>query len=198
MSSKLPPALPLGHALFDTALGPCGLAWSAQGLVAVQLPEPTPEGTRARMLRHAGPCAKVLAPDWPSLAREAAQAIQALLAGQGDQARLLALPLDMSAVPEFHRRVYAYVRTIVPGAVSTYGEVARVLGNPQCARAVGQAMGANPFAPVVPCHRVLAAQGRSGGFSASGGAVTKLHMLTIEGYVPGNEPGGTRSLFADG
>lgn len=194
MSSK---PSPLGHALLETALGICGLAWSVNGLVAVQLPEPTREGTRVRLLRHSGPCAEVPESDWPPLVRQAALAIQALLAGQGDQAVLLALQLDMAAVPDFHRRVYEYVRTIAPGTVSTYGDVAQVLGNPQWARAVGQAMGANPFAPVVPCHRVLAAQGRSGGFSASGGAITKLRMLTIEGYVPGNEPGGTRSLFAD-
>jgi methylated-DNA-[protein]-cysteine S-methyltransferase len=75
--------------------------------------------------------------------------------------------------------------------VITYGEFAAEMGDKHLARAIGQAMGANPFAPVVPCHRVLAAGGQPGGFSASGGAITKWRLLEIEGYQPGGQP----SLF---
>jgi methylated-DNA-[protein]-cysteine S-methyltransferase len=90
------------------------------------------------------------------------------------------IQLDMEGVPPFHRRVYEVARAIAPGNTRTYGEIATRLGDPGAARAVGQALGHNPFAPVVPCHRVLAAGGRSGGFSANGGVATKLRMLQIE------------------
>ena len=103
------------------------------------------------------------------------------------------IALDEFAVPAFHCRVYAFTRALAPGRTSTYGEVAAALGEPGAARAVGQALGANPFAPIVPCHRVLAAGRSPGGFSGGQGALTKLRMLEIEG----GAWGGTLSLFAD-
>lgn len=103
------------------------------------------------------------------------------------------IALDEFAVPEFHSRVYAFTRALKPGQTATYGEVATALGAPGAARAVGQALGANPFAPIVPCHRVLAAGNKPGGFSGGQGALTKLRMLEIEGAAWG----GTQSLFAD-
>ncbi|MGE8320629.1 MAG: methylated-DNA--[protein]-cysteine S-methyltransferase [Comamonas sp.] len=107
---------------------------------------------------------------------------------------LLDLPLDWEGVPELQRRVYALAQAIPPGQVRSYGELARELGDVGLSRAVGQALGLNPFAPIVPCHRILAAGGRSGGFSAGGGALTKLRMLELEGAAIG----GTPSLFAEG
>lgn len=101
------------------------------------------------------------------------------------------LPLDEFGVSEFHRRVYAFTRALGPGQTCTYGDVAQALGDAGLARAVGQALGANPFAPVVPCHRVLAAGREPGGFSGGQGAITKLRMLELEGAAWG----GTRSLF---
>jgi methylated-DNA-[protein]-cysteine S-methyltransferase len=174
----------LGFCLFDTAIGPCALAWTQVALAAVQLPEATPEHTRAR-LRRAFPDLPELEP--PAFAQSAARRIARLLAGERDD--LLDLPLDMEGVPPFHRRVYELARAIPPGEVLTYGEVARRLGDPGASRAVGQALGQNPYAPVVPCHRVLAAGGRSGGFSAEGGAATKLKMLEIERARFGGVPG---------
>ncbi len=88
--------------------------------------------------------------------------------------------LDMRDVSEFNQRVYDVTRTVGPGSTTTYGEIARRLGDRSLARAVGQALGQNPFAIVVPCHRVLAADGRAGGFSAPGGVSTKVRMLEIE------------------
>lgn len=173
-----------GHCLFDTAIGACGIAWTTQAIAAVQLPESTRAGTRERMLRHTGEAPEAPPPDF---VRSAITRIQALLAGARDDLR--DLPLDLDAVPGFHRRVYEVARAIPPGEVLTYGEVARRIGEPGAARAVGQALGRNPFAPVVPCHRVLAAGGRSGGFSAQGGADTKLRMLEIEKARFGSEPG---------
>jgi len=96
-------------------------------------------------------------------------------------ADLATVPLNMSAVPDFDRRVYEVVRAIPPGETRTYGEVAAELGSPGAAQAVGQAMGRNPFPPIVPCHRVLAAGRRIGGFSARGGPRTKLRLLETEG-----------------
>lgn len=174
----------LGFCLFDTAIGACGIAWTGDALASVQLPEATQEGTRQRMLRHIGEASES---DPPPFVQAALARVQALLAGAHDG--LADLRLDMEGVPDFHQRVYAIARAIPPGEVLTYGEVARRLGEPGAARAVGQALGHNPFAPVVPCHRVLAAGGRSGGFSAEGGALTKLRMLEIEGARLGGEPG---------
>ena len=104
--------------------------------------------------------------------------IVALLAGE--MADLSAAVLDMQCVSPFHRRVYEVARTIPPGVTLSYGEIARRMGAGGSARAVGQALGRNPFAVVVPCHRVLAASGKLGGFSANGGIATKLRMLSIE------------------
>lgn len=173
-----------GFLLFDTAIGACGIAWGEHGLVGVQLPEADETRTRARMLRRFRGAAEAAPP--PDV-RVAADRIAALLRGNRDDLRDIAL--DMSGVAPFERRVYECVRAIAPGATLTYGEVAMRLGEPGAARAVGQALGRNPFAPIVPCHRVLAADGRSGGFSAQGGVATKLRMLDIEGARIGAEPG---------
>jgi methylated-DNA-[protein]-cysteine S-methyltransferase len=175
---------PVGCCLFDTAIGACGIAWTQQAIAAVQLPEATREGTLRRLCR---PFGDVPQPERPAFVQQAIQRIQALLEGARDD--LLDLPLDFSSVPAFHRRVYDVARAIPPGEVLTYGEVARRIGEPGASRAVGQALGRNPFAPVVPCHRVLAAGGRSGGFSAEGGADTKLRMLEIERARFGGAPG---------
>ena len=128
---------------------------------------------RASLSRYApGPAAP------PPQIRDAIEAIVALLAGEPRE--LSDISLDMSSVPEFPRRVYVAARKIPPGATLSYGELAGKLGVRGAARAVGQALGRNPFAPIVPCHRVLAAGGRTGGFSAYGGRTTKLEMLAIE------------------
>jgi methylated-DNA-[protein]-cysteine S-methyltransferase len=165
-----------GVTLFDTAIGRCGIAWGGRGIVGVQLPEAYEAATRARLLRRF-PDAREGEP--PATVRRAVDAITALL--RGERTDLTSVPLDMERVPEFHRRVYEAARAIPPGSTRSYGEIAKQLGEPGSARAVGQALGRNPFAIVVPCHRVLAAGGRSGGFSATGGVTTKLRMLAIEG-----------------
>ena len=176
-----------GFALFDTPLGACALAWGPRGLIGVQLPEDQGEAaTRARMRRRFANLPEAAPPE---SARRAMAAIQALLQGASDDLRDIVL--DMSGVSEFHQRIYAIARRIPPGQTRTYGEIAVELGDKGLSRAVGQAMGHNPFAPVVPCHRVLAAGNKPGGFSAGGGALTKLRMLDIEGAMPN----GMASLF---
>ncbi len=164
-----------GFILFDTAIGRCGIAWGERGIVGVQLPEAREIATRTRMLERF-PQAEESTP--PPPVQRAVDEIVALL--RGERRDLSAIPLDMDRVPLFHRRVYEIARSIPPGTTLSYGEIASRLGSPGSARAVGQALGRNPFAIVVPCHRVLAAGGRVGGFSANGGIATKLRMLSIE------------------
>jgi O-6-methylguanine DNA methyltransferase len=175
-----------GFALFDTAIGRCGIAWGKRGVAGVQLPEAGEAETRARML-HRFPAAGETAP--PPEVEKAVERIVALLRGEaGDLAEVT---LDMDQVPAFHRRVYEVARTIPPGKTLSYGDIAARLGAPGAARAVGQALGRNPFPIVVPCHRVLAAGGKIGGFSAQGGVATKRRMLAIEGA----QMNGERGLF---
>jgi len=165
-----------GFRLFDTAIGRCGIAWGPRGVVAVQLPEATEGRTRARLLRRL-PEAREAAP--PPEVQGALDGIVALLRGEGID--LAGVTLDMDGVPAFDRSVYEIARTIPPGATLSYGEIAARLGARGAARDVGQALGRNPFAIVVPCHRVVAAGGKTGGFSARGGVSTKLRLLAIEG-----------------
>ncbi len=184
-----------GHCLFDTALGRLGLAWGADArLLAVQLPESGDARTTARLLRGlaVAPGAASAAP--PPAVQAAIDCVAALMDGATDP--LLHLQLDMGRVPDFHRRVYELARRIAPGHTRTYGALATELGDPGAARAVGQALGANPFAPVVPCHRILAASGKPGGFSAAGGLHTKLRLLEIERASFGGQAGLFYATFA--
>ncbi|MBC8007074.1 MAG: methylated-DNA--[protein]-cysteine S-methyltransferase [Prolixibacteraceae bacterium] len=164
-----------GFALFDTVLGRCGIAWSDRGVVGVQLPESREVQTRNRLLAQFPDAIEAPPPPGVQLALDG---IAALLRGEASE--LSAVALDMNRVPPFHCRVYAAARNIPPGLTQSYGEIAATLGVPGSARAVGQALGRNPFAIIVPCHRVLAAGGKIGGFSANGGIATKLRMLSIE------------------
>lgn len=204
------------------AWGPCGLVAfqlpEMQGAAATR--ERMLRGVQLRRPgRYAGAAS---AADLPPGVAQAVAGVQVLMAGHGDwdetapaqpgdgpvlpdlrgPGRLAAgeplpdladLALDWHGVSDFHRRVYLLTRAIAPGRTRSYGEIARELGEVGLSRAVGQALGLNPFAPVIPCHRVLAAGARPGGFSGGGGALTKLRMLEIEGAAWG----GTRSLFGD-
>ena len=161
--------------LFDTAIGRCAIAWTVRGIVGVWLPERHDGAMRARLLRrHRG--ARENAP--PEDVERAIANIVALVAGEPSD--LCDVVLDLAGVPDFHRRVYAAARTIKPGMTLTYGAIAARLGEPD-ARGVGEALGRNPCPLIVPCHRVVAAGGKTGGFSAPGGAVTKRRLLAIEG-----------------
>ncbi|MBI5719424.1 MAG: methylated-DNA--[protein]-cysteine S-methyltransferase [Burkholderiales bacterium] len=163
-------------ALFATALGECGLAWQDEALVNVLLPAGDAAATRS-LLRHLSGAEEVAEP-WPPFVQEAVAGMQALL--RGEAVSLAAVPLAWSRVGAFERRVYGITQRLAPGETSTYGDVARALGDPSAARAVGVALGRNPWPLVVPCHRVLAAGGKLGGFSAPGGVATKERLLAIE------------------
>jgi methylated-DNA-[protein]-cysteine S-methyltransferase len=168
-----------GHVVFATTIGPCGIAWSPRGLVRIQLPEDGPEATLRRLV------ATVALPDGggsttpPAVVQAAINRIIRHLTGK--EAGLERILLDLEGIPPFHRKVYEAARRIASGTILTYGELAANAGSPMGARAVGQAMAKNPVPIVVPCHRVIAASGRPGGFSSFGGLDTKAHLLAIEG-----------------
>ncbi|MDF2690022.1 MAG: cysteine methyltransferase [Microvirga sp.] len=162
------------YTLFETAIGLCGMAWNERGVIGFQLPEDDVSRTRGRIAKRFPGIVETPPP--PHIQVIIAD-VTALL--QGEARDLSAVPLDLEGVPEFDRRVYEIARSIPPGRVLTYGEVAARLGINN-ARAIGQSLGRNPFAVIVPCHRVVAADGGLGGFSANGGAMTKRRLLAIE------------------
>jgi methylated-DNA-[protein]-cysteine S-methyltransferase len=172
--------------LFDTAIGSCAIVWGDRGVVGLQLPSADETATIARVRRR---YRDVERGDPTADVRQAIEAIVALL--EGERRDLSAIRLDMDRVPQFERTVYEIARTIPPGEVITYGEIAKRLGDPTAAQAVGVALGQNPFPIVVPCHRVVGAGTKLGGFSAPGGAKTKRRMLAIEG----SPAAGTPDLF---
>ena len=164
------------YALFDTPIGRCAIVWGHDGILGLQLPEARETATRQRVQRD---FSGVLEAPPSTAARRAIDRITGLL--RGEPSDLSDIALDLERVPPFHRKVYEFSRRIAPGKTMTYGEVAAQMGSPGSARAVGHALGRNPFALIVPCHRVLAAGGKIGGFSANGGVATKLKLLAIEG-----------------
>ncbi len=169
-----------GFALFDTAIGPCAIAWNDRGIAGVQLPGSSPDATRTQMRKR---FADFRETEPSEAARDAIDRIIALMAGNpGDMSPI---PLDMEGVRDFNRRVYDVTLAIPPGQTLTYGEVAERIGEPGAAQSVGQALGANPVPIIVPCHRVLAAGGKIGGFSAPGSIATKRKMLAIEADAAG-------------
>jgi methylated-DNA-[protein]-cysteine S-methyltransferase len=173
-------------ALFDTPIGTCGIEWGPRGINGLQLPMGGRDKTSARIRQRRGDIAES-APT--AEVQGAIDRIVKLLAGGHDDLRDISL--DLEGVPDFNRGVYDIARSIPPGQTMTYGDIARKLGGVELSRDVGQALGRNPCPIVVPCHRVLAAGQKPGGFSANGGVATKLKMLEIEGAAVNHTP----SLF---
>lgn len=166
---------------FETKLGRCAVRWTEAGVSGVLLPT---AGGRSGPRPEDG--ASV-----PPFVREAIDGMTAVLAGESRDLRNV--PIDDRAVDPFRRSVYAATREIAPGTTRSYGEVARSIGYPDGARDVGAALARNPFPIIVPCHRVVAANGALTGFSAPGGLATKRRMLELEG-APGY---GQQALFGD-
>lgn len=165
------------YRIFDTDGGPCGIAWTTAGVVRFQLPGDDATTTRRLLLRHL-PEAQEAEP-LPAVA-EAIDGVKRYFAGE--PADFSAVPLDLAGQSDFFRAIYDAARRLHWGETTTYGTIARDLGaGPEMAREVGQAMAKNPVALIIPCHRVLAAGGKVGGFSAPGGASSKLKMLALEG-----------------
>ncbi len=167
------------YALFDTPIGQCGIAWDGDVIEGTMLPEPRAVDTRRRLQDQFDGASEGTPP--PAI-RDAIERMVASLRGEADD--LVDVPLDLDALPPFRRRVLEVVRTIPAGETLSYGDVAVAVGSPGAARAVGQALGRNPFPIVIPCHRVLAAGGRIGGFTAPDGVSVKAKMLAAEGVTP--------------
>lgn len=166
---------PSGCYVFDTAIGPVGISWNHRGVTAIQLPDKTPAETLERILEKS----RATLSDPPAAIRKIAARIQRSL--EGVKVDFHSIPLDMESMTPFDRRVYDAARRIGPGKTATYGELAALAGSPGAARAVGAAMGKNPFPLLIPCHRVVAAGNKPGGFSAYGGQQTKARLLALEG-----------------
>jgi methylated-DNA-[protein]-cysteine S-methyltransferase len=168
------------HALFPTAIGAVGVAWSARGLVALALPERDDAATEKRLIAKSHSAGKA-APPQPIA--DAIALIRKYCAGE--RVDFSSVPLDLSGIDSERQRIYETMRALAFGETTTYGALARQAGAPEsdweAAQRVGAAMGRNPIPIVVPCHRVLAAGGKPGGFSAYGGTATKEKLLALEG-----------------
>ena len=161
------------YCLIDTAIGTLGLAWSQKGLRRVLLPDVSDAVIEERLMRIAEPAT---APQHPRFLLDAIEAY-----AEGRPVDFSATIVDFDKMAEFDRGVYEVIRELGWGETTTYGDIALRLGDLHLARAVGQALGRTPVPLIIPCHRVLAAGGRIGGFSAPGGSATKLGMLALEG-----------------
>jgi methylated-DNA-[protein]-cysteine S-methyltransferase len=158
-----------GSCTFETALGRCAVSWNERGIVGVGLPA----ASAASDVRSADDV------EVPDVVRRAIAGMTAILAG--GHADLADIPLDDRGLDPFRAAVYAETRRIPPGATRSYGEIARAIGQPEAARDVGVALARNRWPIIVPCHRVVAADGALTGFSAPGGLATKRRMLQLEG-----------------
>ena len=167
------------YAIFDTAIGRCGIVWSNSGVVAVQLPEAREIDTRRRIFQVHPEAREQVAPINAELAIEG---ILALL--QGSDPDFSDVSLDASGVPAFNRRVYEYACTIPRGETRTYHDIAKALGASGAAHSVAQAISRNPYMIIVPCHRVLEAGSYADRISPYGGVISKRRLLALEGAHP--------------
>ena len=165
------------YRLFETAHGVAAIAWHADGVISFRLPASSAETTERALLRH---LPNAIPGEPPS--EIAATITAARRYFDGEKMDFSDVSVDIGTQQPFFAQVYETVRRLGWGQTTTYGAVARELGAaPEAARAVGQAMASNPIPLIIPCHRVLAAGGKVGGFSAPGGSTSKLRMLAIEG-----------------
>ena len=178
----------MAHAsLFSTSLGACAIAWDRASIIATSLPDAT-EGVTLRRVTERTGATKAVPPPWVLAVVER---IEALL--NGERVDLSEVPCTFGDAEPLYREIYAITRRIPPGTTTTYGAIAAELGDTNLARSVGQAMGRNPIPIIVPCHRVIGADGKLVGFSADGGVSMKLRMLEIERARIGDTP----TLFDD-
>jgi methylated-DNA-[protein]-cysteine S-methyltransferase len=178
------------YLVFETAGGFCGIAWSGLGITRFQLPTKSAEATERLLLRRVPGAERGTPP--PEVA-EAVAAVQRYFSGEPTD--FSSCKLDLGAQDAFFAKVYSAARQVAWGRTTTYGALAKELGaGPEAARDVGQAMARNPVALIIPCHRVLAAGGKIGGFSAPGGSTAKMRMLELEGVRLEPRPSAQRSF----
>ncbi|WP_085028186.1 methylated-DNA--[protein]-cysteine S-methyltransferase [Ensifer aridi] len=176
--------------IFETAAGYCGIAWRDAGITRFQLPTASAVATERLLLRRL-PEAEPREP--PPTVEEAVAAVKRYF--EGEETDFSGFELDLAGQDAFFRQIYAAARRIPWGRTTTYGALAKELGaGPEAAQDVGQAMAKNPVALIIPCHRVLAAGGKIGGFSAPGGSSAKMRMLELEGVRVGPPEPAQQSL----
>lgn len=179
------------YSVFEVTGGFCGIAWSGARITRLCLPTRSAAAATHLLLRHAPDSAPGVPP--PQIAATVA-AVERYF--QGERVDLSGVSLELGGPTEFQRRIYQAVRRVGWGQTTTYGALARELGAaPEAARDVGEAMARNPIPLIIPCHRVLAAGGKVGGFSAPGGASTKIRMLELEGVRLESSQSPQQSLF---
>ncbi len=179
------------YLIFETDAGFCGIAWNAVGITRFQLPTKKAADTERLLLRRL--VAGEPGTPTPQIA-EAVDAVRRYFGGE--EVDFTGLTLDLEGQDPFFREIYAAARQLAWGQTTTYGALAKALGaGPEAARKVGQAMAKNPVALIIPCHRVLAAGGKVGGFSAPGGSTSKIRMLELEGVHLGPPEPAQQSLF---
>ena len=161
--------------VFDTAIGPCGVAWTERGLTRLQLPESDRGATERRLCAGAVRASETAPAEIEQLIAD----LQGYMTGRSID--FTSVAIDLTGIDPFRRKVYAAARMVPWGQTVSYGELARRIGSPGAARAVGRTLGRNPVPIVVPCHRILAKGHRIGGFSAPGGTFTKERLLALEG-----------------
>ncbi|CCV08715.1 Methylated-DNA-protein-cystein methyltransferase [Mesorhizobium metallidurans STM 2683] len=178
-----PTSITAGHAVLETVIGLMGIAWSEAGLIRLCLPERSREAVERRLLRQAGVSPSTVQPQWVV---ELVASIRAYAAGE--DVDFSNVPVDLAGIDDFRLAIYDAARKLAFGETTTYGELAKSAGHAGLARETGAALGANPVPLVIPCHRILAAGGKIGGFSAPGGSATKEKMLAMEGVLVGPPP----------
>ena len=168
-------AITAGHAVLETVIGFMGIAWSKRGLIRLCLPERSREAVERRLFRHGGVSSSTDQPQWVV---DLIASIKAYAAGE--DVDFSGVPVDLAGIDDFRLAIYDAARKLGFGETTTYGDIARRLGDVALSRAVGAALGANPIPLIVPCHRVLGSNGKAGGFSAPSGAGSKMKMLALE------------------
>ena len=184
---------PTGHAVFETALGFVGIAWSRIGLTRLCLFQRDRAAVERRLERHAPAIAggqhESELPGWVA---ELILDVKAY--AEGEEIDFSGVPVDLAGIDDFNLAIYDAARMLRFGETTTYGELAKRAGRAGLPRETGQALGANPVPLVIPCHRILAAGGKIGGFSAPGGSTTKEKMLALEGVRVGPAPAPQQSF----
>jgi methylated-DNA-[protein]-cysteine S-methyltransferase len=166
------------YLIFETAGGFCGIAWNSVGITRFQLPT-----KKARTRPNELSCAGCPAQNAARRRRRSVESVAAVKRYfEGEETDFSGFTLDLGAQDPFFKQIYAAARRVGWGRTTNYGTLAKELGaGPEAARDVGQAMARNPVALIIPCHRVLAAGGKVGGFSAPGPAAAKIRMHALEG-----------------
>ncbi|WP_274426630.1 methylated-DNA--[protein]-cysteine S-methyltransferase [Chelativorans sp. YIM 93263] len=166
------------HHVFETAFGFCGIVWSERGVCRFMLPVDAPAPAEEELTKRRS--ASSAATPSGEIAKTVAAVVRYF---EGEREDFAQTPVDLDGTPPFHQAIYRAARRLAYGETTTYGALATEAGFPKSAQETGVALGRNPIPLIIPCHRILAAGGKLGGFSAPGGTATKQKMLGLEGAI---------------